>query len=75
MWEALFSRVRGDRLHLFMAIGILGRHKKQILSQKMGFDDVLKFVNGLASKMDWRDVLTDADDAYMRHKSLSSEGA
>mmetsp|Transcript_43171 Transcript_43171/g.105608 ORF Transcript_43171/g.105608 Transcript_43171/m.105608 type:complete len:614 (-) Transcript_43171:10-1851(-) len=75
VWEALFSRVRGDRLHLFMAIGILGRHKKQIMGQKMGFDDILKYVNGLASKMDWREVLADADAAYMRHKQACAEAS
>jgi len=71
VWEALLSGVRGPEMHLFIAVGILGRHKHAIMGQKMGFDDILKFVNGLASSMDWREVLGDGDAACVRYRQMS----
>ena len=67
VWEALLSKVRGDQLHICMAVGILGRCKGAIMGQQMGFDDILRFVNDLSSKMDWRDCLADADAVYVRY--------
>jgi len=71
VWEAMLSGVRGPEMHLFLAVGILGRNKHAIMGQKMGFDDILKFVNGLASSMDWRQVLGDGDAAYVRYRQMS----
>lgn len=41
----------------------------------MGFDDLLKFVNGLASKIDLEQCLADADDEYLKYKQITSDAA
>jgi hypothetical protein len=38
----------------------------------MGFDDVLKYVNDLAGKLNLQDTLRDADMLVQRHHHLTS---
>ena len=48
-------------LHLFVAIAILRQHKEHMIKEEMEFDDVLKFVNSLALRIDCLQTLKDAD--------------
>lgn len=41
----------------------------------MGFDDLLKFVNGMASELDLEQCLSDADDEYVKYRHLTSDAA
>lgn len=64
IWEALWSNsVCADGLHLFMAAGLLLRHARKIVDEAMGFDDVLRYVNGLAGHLQAEELLLDAEAA------------
>jgi len=49
-------------------------YKKDIMDEEMEFDEILKFVNGLAMRIDCLQTLKDADllAQTARHQTLSS---
>jgi len=71
LWEALWSRVRGEHLHLFFAVAIMRQHKATITGQEMGFDDVLKYVNDLSGRLNLMETLKDADLLAQRHEHMT----
>jgi len=60
LWETLWAS-NDSHLALFVALAILRQHKRKILEEEMEFDEVLKFVNGLALHIDCVQTLQDAD--------------
>jgi TBC1 domain family member 15 len=72
LWEALWGS-QDKLLHLFCALAILRQHKHKMMQQEMEFDDVLKFVNGLALHIDCLQTLKDADSMSQmaRHHGMS----
>lgn len=72
LWEALWGS-QDKLLHLFYALAILRQHKHTMMQQEMEFDEVLKFVNGLALHIDCLQTLKDADSLSQmaRHQGMS----
>jgi len=72
LWEALWSS-QDKLLHLFYALAILRQHKHKMMQEEMEFDEVLKFVNGLALHIDCLQTLKDADNMSQmaRHYDMS----
>ncbi|KAL6072267.1 RabGAP/TBC domain-containing protein [Balamuthia mandrillaris] len=66
LWEAMWAQQLSPHFHLFVALAILLKHKKVIMKNDMSFDDILKYINNLAGKMDVHQVLHDAE--YLVHK-------
>jgi len=65
---------KDKQLHLFVAVAIMRSYKKDIMDEEMEFDEILKFVNGLAMRIDCLQTLKDADllAQTARHQTLSS---
>ena len=72
LWEALWGS-QDKPLHLVYALAILRQHTHKMMQQEMEFDDVLKFVNGLALHIDCLQTLKDADSMSQmaRHHATS----
>ena len=73
LWEACWA-AKDQHLHLFVAIGILRKHKRRMMEEQMEFDEVLHLVNGLALQIDCVEALKDADylSQLARHQSLAT---
>ena len=73
LWEACWA-AKDPHLHLFVAIGILRKHKQRMMEEQMGFDEVLELVNGLALRIDCLEALQHADclSQLARYQSLAT---
>ena len=52
LWEALWSRHRGEKFHLLCVVALLRRHRSDIIDGGLEFDTLLQFVNQLAYRID-----------------------
>ena len=63
-WEALWSRHRGEKLHLLCVVALLRRHRAEIIDGALEFDTLLQFVNQLTGKIDVEQTLWDAEQLH-----------
>ncbi|XP_076916904.1 uncharacterized protein LOC143576760 isoform X2 [Bidens hawaiensis] len=61
LWEVLWTHYPSEHLHLYVCAAILKRHRAKIISEQMGFDTLLKFINELSGQIDLDPVLRDAE--------------
>ena len=61
LWEALWSRHVCHHFQIFIAAAVLIKHRRHILDNNLGFDELLRFVNTLAGKIDLNAALRDAE--------------
>jgi hypothetical protein len=60
LWEALWARPQ-DHLHLYAAVALLSRLRRQILEEDLGFDGILELCVGLAGHVSVDQMLRDAE--------------
>ena len=61
LWEALWSRHACEHFQIFIAAAVLIKHRREILDNNLGFDELLRFMNTLARKIDLSAALRDAE--------------
>ena len=64
LWEALWSKHICNHFQVFIAAAVLIKHRRQILDNKLNFDELLRFINTLAGKIDLNSALRDAEVLY-----------
>jgi len=64
LWEVIWANPLHQRFHLFIAVGILTKHRSEIIGQRLGFDRLLKFVNDMSGNLDANEVLTRGEAVY-----------
>jgi hypothetical protein len=57
LWDSLFSRYYSAYFHLFVAAGILSRARRDIINNRMGFDDLVRLANAQETIPDVNDAL------------------
>jgi len=71
LWEVIWLDWKMD-LHLYVALGLLVRHRDQLLSGCNTFDRLLKFVNLMSQRLDVDLALRDAIDLRKKYKQKPS---
>lgn len=61
LWEALWSQHLCQHFQIFIAAAVLIKHRRQILDNNLNFDELLRFINALAGKIDLNTALQDAE--------------
>ncbi|KAK8953813.1 hypothetical protein KSP39_PZI002596 [Platanthera zijinensis] len=61
LWEALWTHHLSEHFHLYMSVAILKSHREKIMGEGMDFDDLLKFINGLAGEIDLNEIISVAE--------------
>jgi len=70
LWEILWSEHLAKDFHLFVAAGILMKHRQTMFSEEMEFDSILKLVNDLSGHLNVDEVISDAE---VLHKKFQKE--
>jgi hypothetical protein len=68
IWEVTWSGYLTKYFPLFIAASILLKARNQIITAKMGFDEILKYTNSLTGQLAVEEVLVDAE--FLFHKCL-----
>ncbi|KAJ8908248.1 hypothetical protein NDN08_008339 [Rhodosorus marinus] len=71
LWEVIWLDWEMD-LHLYVALGLLVRHRDQVLSGCNTFDRLLKFVNLMSQRLDVDLALRDAIDLRKKYSRKQS---
>ncbi|KAH7280100.1 hypothetical protein KP509_37G052400 [Ceratopteris richardii] len=61
LWEVLWTYFITEHFHLYLCVAILKKYKKKIMEEKMDFDCLLKFINGLSGHINLEAALRDAE--------------
>ncbi|GMN59949.1 hypothetical protein TIFTF001_029039 [Ficus carica] len=61
LWEVLWTHYLSEHLHLYVCVAILKRQRNKIISERMDFDTLLRFINELSGHIDLDAVLRDAE--------------
>lgn len=64
LWEVLWTDFWTPKFHLFVALAILLKHRERIITNKMQFDDIIKFVNDLSGTLNVEECLAEAEKLY-----------
>ena len=70
LWDFLFADYYCQDMHLFVALAILEIYRMPIITSITEGDELLKFVNNLAGKIDLDKVLAEAADLYSKFRKL-----
>jgi len=70
-WEVWFSGY--EDFHLFVAIGILLRHRDIIISENYGFDDALQYINNLSMNLDLNECIQTGEALLKKVKEFNEE--
>jgi len=66
IWEVIWANHYGPHHHLFIALAMLFSVRDEIISKKMEFDDILRFLNERSKKMNHEEILQEADYLYRK---------
>jgi TBC1 domain family member 15 len=66
LWESLWTDYLSSQFHLFIAVGILEKHRDVIMDHLQHFDEVLKYINELSNTMDLHELLWRAEALFKR---------
>lgn len=75
-WEVLWSVIECKNYHLLICISILLMKKSEIMANRFGFNEILKFINDMSLQIDLEETLIKAEGLYIqlkRYKQLPSE--
>jgi len=74
IWEAIWSHNPTDHFQLFIALAILITYRDQIMSEEenMQFEDILKFLNELAYKIDKDAIIYTAEYLLKKYRYNTS---
>ncbi|PKU75470.1 TBC1 domain family member 15 [Dendrobium catenatum] len=61
LWEVLWTHYISEHFHLYICVAILKKYRRQIYTERMDFDTLLKFVNELSGKIDLDEILMEAE--------------
>jgi len=64
LWEVLWTHYLTPNFHLFIALAILLKYRKNIIQEDMAFDDIIKFVNDLSGKLNLEELLVQAEGLF-----------
>eukprot|EP01122_Echinamoeba_exundans_P008009 TRINITY_DN2576_c0_g1_i19.p1 TRINITY_DN2576_c0_g1~~TRINITY_DN2576_c0_g1_i19.p1 ORF type:complete len:639 (+),score=86.92 TRINITY_DN2576_c0_g1_i19:279-2195(+) len=64
LWEAIWTNYLHPKFHLFIALAMLLTARGDIISQRMGFDQILQCMNNLSGKLSADDVLKRAEALF-----------
>ncbi|KAI8813151.1 rab-GTPase-TBC domain-containing protein [Cladochytrium replicatum] len=57
LWEVLWACPFTKHLHLFVALAILNQHRRQLIGNCQAFDDTIKYINDLSTKIELDQIL------------------
>lgn len=72
LWEILWTDLPCKNFHLLIVISILLMKKDDIMSNNFGFNEILKFVNDLSTRIDLEKTLQYAEGLYIQLSSFKS---
>mmetsp|Transcript_17998 Transcript_17998/g.34382 ORF Transcript_17998/g.34382 Transcript_17998/m.34382 type:complete len:450 (+) Transcript_17998:296-1645(+) len=76
-WEMLWAteELAGTRLHLHCIVGVLQRHRQEIMGHRNSSDDMLRFFNDLPGKINPTDLISSANDVLRQEDLLHDQDA
>lgn len=69
LWEVLWTGLPCINFHLLVSVAILDDQMDTIISGRFEFNDILKHVNELSFKIDYRHILAKAEAIYLQIKA------
>ena len=66
LWERMWTDYQSSQFQIFIALAVLEKHRSIIMDHLRGFDEVLKYVNDLAGRIDVESTLVAAEALYKR---------
>lgn len=72
LWEACWSGHLTKNLHLFFACATLIKHRRDLMNPELGFDDLLKFTNEMAGKVNLDEMLVMAERIFRRFQTITT---
>lgn len=72
LWEAFWACPSTPNLDIYACAALLLRHKREIICKAMGHDELTRFCNDMAGKLDVEQLLR---DAHVLAEVAGSEGA
>lgn len=69
LWEVLWTGLPCINFHLLVSVAILDDQMDQIITCRYEFTDILKHVNELSFKIDYRHILAKAEAIYLQIKA------
>jgi len=70
LWDVLWSNYLSPNFHLFVALGLLLRHRKTFMDSSLEFDDIVKFINDLSGTLDVQECLIEAEKLFHHFKKI-----
>jgi len=70
LWEVTWSDHYGQHFHIFFALAILEAHRDVIIRYLTEFDEILKYVNELATTLEVEPLLSSAEVLYLTFRSI-----
>jgi len=73
LWEVCWTSHLHPKFHLFVALAVLITHREKILSQKMRFDDILRFTNDLAGTLNAEELLKMGEALFLNFERITDD--
>ena len=61
LWEVFWTHYLTEHFHLYMCVALLKKYRRKIVEERMDFDTLLKFINGLSGRINLEAVLREAE--------------
>ncbi|PKA50622.1 hypothetical protein AXF42_Ash017961 [Apostasia shenzhenica] len=61
LWEVLWTHYLSEHFHLYICVTILKKHRRTIITERMDFDTLVKFINDLSGKIDVDEIVREAE--------------
>ncbi|XP_071942622.1 TBC1 domain family member 15-like [Antedon mediterranea] len=71
-WELMWTGLPCKNFHLLMCLSILDTEKDLMIQDDYGFNEILKHINGLSTKIDLDDTLKKAEGIYLQLSACES---
>ncbi|KAJ3213297.1 GTPase activating protein [Dinochytrium kinnereticum] len=68
LWEVIFSGWAGEEFEYFVALAVLDEHRDAVVRCLRNFDEVLKYINDLSTKIPLDPTLEAAELLYLRFR-------
>uniref|UniRef100_A0A8D8Q6R9 TBC1 domain family member 15 n=1 Tax=Cacopsylla melanoneura TaxID=428564 RepID=A0A8D8Q6R9_9HEMI len=66
LWEVLWTDLPCPNFHILICAAILDQEKSNIMSNELGFTEILKHVNDLCRKLNLNTILCNAEGIYLQ---------
>lgn len=73
LWERIWTDFLTAQFQIFVALAVLEKHRSVIIAHLRGFDEVLKYVNELAGRMDVDSTVLAAEGLFCRFEAAVRE--